>query len=155
MKSYKKLLAISILSAAFLVACGDDEEVTNAPDNAPTEQENGATTETITDAAYNFTKFSLDVDYNDNKSLDASYENESTGVEASYENDLNNEKISGNDAFAKMEPMFKNFTFDINTPNDQVIQQVKEAFNVGDDYKEFELEVRYADGAEKEYREVK
>ena len=135
MKSYKKLLAISVLATAFLVACGDDEEVTNAPENAPTEPEQDMSTELSPDAPFNFTNFSLDVEYSGNKNLDVSYENEYTGVEASYENDLTNEKISGNDAFSKMKPMFEGFTFDLSTPNDEVIKQVKEAFEVGDDYR--------------------
>lgn len=155
MRSYKRILAISCLSAAFLVACGDDEEVTNAPENAPTEQENGTSTAAPTDAPFLFTKFSLDVDYGDNKEFEVDYDNESTGVEASYDHDINNEKINGDDAYTKIEPMFKQLTFDVNTPNEEVISEVKKVFNVGEDYKEFDLEVRFADGTEKKYHEMK
>lgn len=155
MKKLKGLFILSTLSIGILAACGDDEEVTNAPDNAPVEQENGAAVPIPADAPFNFTQFSLDVDYGVNKSLEVSYDNESTGVEAAYESDLSNEKLNGNDAYTKMEPIFKGFTFDINTSNEEVIQQVKEAFNVEEDYKELEIDIRFSDGAEKEYRDVK
>lgn len=156
MKKYKGLLAVSVLSLGILAACGDDEEVTNAPQNAPTEQENGTTeTETSADAPFSFTHFSLDVDYDGYKDFDVEYENESTGVEASYQNDLTNEKLSGNDAYTKIESVLKGFTFNVNTPDKQVIQEVKDAFKVGEDYKELEIDVRFADGGEKEYRDVK
>ena len=36
----KKMLFFSIILSAFLVACGDKDEVTNAPDNAPVEKPN-------------------------------------------------------------------------------------------------------------------
>ena len=155
MKKYKGLLAVAALSIGVLAACGDREEVTNAPDNAPTEQDNGGATQIPADAPFNFTQFSLDVDYGSNKDFDVSYENESTGVEASYENDVTNEMLNGNDAYTKLEPIFKGFTFDINTPNEDVIKEVKQAFNVGEDYKELEIDVKFADGSEKEFKDVK
>lgn len=153
------MIVLTVLSSAFLVACGDKDEVTNAPENAPTEQENnnGSTTNSTTpkDAPFSFTKFSLDVDYEGNKSFDVDYDNEPKEVEASYEDERNNENIHGNDAYTKLEPIFKAFTFDIDTPDDEVLAEVKEAFNVGEDYRDFELEVRFADGTTKEYREIK
>ena len=155
MKKHKYLLAVAALSVGVLTACGDNEEVTNAPNDAPTEQSNGAATETPANAPFNFTQFSVDADYGGNKNIEASYDNESTGVEASYENDLTSEKLNGNDAFSKLEPMFEGFTFDVNTPNDQVIQQVKDAFTIGEDYRELEIDVKFADGSEKEYRDMK
>lgn len=160
MKRYTKWFMPVLLSVMVLAACNDDDEVTTAPNTAPTEQDDdkGTTTQTevATDAPFKFSSFSLDVDYGVNKKVEADYDNESTGVEASYENNLEkNEKLNGDDAYKKLEPIFKSFTFDATTANDAVIAEVLKAFELQEDYKEFELEVRFADGAEKEYKVVK
>ena len=160
MKLYMKWLFITALSVFVLGACNNDEdEVTDAPKDVPTEQEddNGITTQTKLpeDPPFAFSSFSLDVDYGVNKNVEVDYESEASGVEASYDNDLSNEKLTGNEAYDKLEPIFKNFTFDATTANDEVIAEVLKAFDLQNDYKEVEIEIRYADGSEKEYKEVK
>ena len=180
-----KWLAIP-LSLLLLAACGNDnnDEVTNTPENAPTEgttDNNGTTNNdttnnnnnnanndmngegatngnnTVTNAnnSFDFTEFSLDVDYSATQDFEVEYENDESGVEASYKDDVNNEKLYGNDAYGKIESMFKSFTFDKNTSEDEVISEVLKAFNVPEDYQQFDLEVRFADGTEKEYYKVK
>ena len=89
----KIALLLAIGTSAFLVACGDKDEATNLPDNAPTEQNTtnnntsntSNTTTTTKDAAFNFTHFDLDVKYANNQSYEVSYENEATGAEAEIE----------------------------------------------------------------------
>ncbi len=167
-----KWLAIP-MSMLLLAACGnDDEEVKNEPTNAPTEQnedavDNGTTSNNgTTDGAnnnavtnantdFNFTHFSLDVDYSMTESFEADYENEQSGVEASIEDDVNNEKVYGDEAYTRLEPIFKGFTFDASTAEDEVIKEVLNAFNLKEDYTDLELEVRFADGTEKEYHKQK
>lgn len=173
-----KWLAIP-MSMLLLAACGnDDEEVKNEPNNAPTEQnedtvDNGATTNNntatdngTTDEAnnkavsnantdFNFTHFSLDVDYSATKNFEADYENEQSGVEASIEDEVNDEKVYGDEAYTRLEPIFKGFTFDAATAEDEVIKEVLNAFDLKEDYTELELEVRFADGTEKEYHKQK
>lgn len=180
-----KWLAIP-LSLLLLAACGNNnnDEVTNTPENAPTEgttnnngttgdnnnngntnndmngegaTNNGATTNNnaVTNAnnnAFDFTHFSLDVDYADAQDFDVEYENEQSGVEASYEDDVNNEQFYGNDAYDRMESVFQSFKFNKDTSEDEVIKEVLNAFNLPEDYQKFDLEVRFADGTEKEYK---
>lgn len=144
-----------------LTACGGDKEnATNVPNEAPTEQETGTNTNNTVEnnsanAPFSFTHFDLSVDYAGNKSYDVEYENESTGVEAKIEDDLNNNYVQGNSAADKLIPIFENFTFDAATPNDKIIEEVLNAFNLANDYQEFDLEVRFSDGVEKEVKHTK
>lgn len=55
----------------------------------------------------------------------------------------------------KLTPFFEGLSFDQNTENQEVINQVKDAFSVDDNYQTFELEVKFPDGTEKEYSETK
>jgi hypothetical protein len=168
-----KWLAVP-LSALLLAACGNDEEVKDAPEDAPTEQnngvtDNGATEDTnneandnannnaVSDAnpSFDFTHFSLDVDYSMTESFEAEYENEESGVEASIEDDVNGENLYGDKAYERLEPIFQNFTFDASTAEDEVITEVLSAFELKEDYTDLEIEVRFADGTEKEYHKQK
>ena len=175
-----KWLAIP-LSLLLLAACGNDnnDEVTDTPENAPTEgttnnngttgnnNNNGTTNNdmngegtatnnnAVTNAnnsAFDFTHFSLDVDYANAQDFDVEYENEQSGVEASYEDNINNEQFYGNDAYDRMESVFQSFKFNKDTSEDEVIKEVLNAFNLPEDYQKFDLEVRFADGTEKEYK---
>lgn len=179
-----KWLAIP-LSLLLLAACGNNnDEVTNKPENAPTEgttnnngttnndnnnnndmngegaTNNGATNgnNAVTNAnnnAFDFTHFSLDVDYAGGQEFDVEYENEQSGVEASYEDDVNNNRYYGNDAYDRMASVFQTFKFNKDTSEDEVIKEVLNAFNLPEDYREFDLEIRFADGTEKHYKKVK
>lgn len=174
-----KWLAIP-LSMLLLAACGnDDEEVKDVPEDAPTEQndgnsntgttDNGAADNTADDTnngannnavsnanpAFDFTHFSLDVEYSMTESFEAEYENEQSGVEASIEDDVNGENVYGDEAYTRLEPIFQAFTFDASTADDEVIAEVLRAFNLKEDYTDLELEVRFADGTEKEYNKQK
>ena len=156
----KIALLLAIGTSAFLVACGDKEEVTNLPDNAPTEQKTtnnntSNTTTTTKEASFNFTHFDLDVKYANNQSYEVSYENEATGAEAKIEDEVNNTVVQGNDAANQLIPIFEGFTFDATTDDDVVIDQVLQKFNLPDNYLEVEIEVKFADGKEREYRRVK
>lgn len=154
----KKLaLFLAIGTSAFLVACGDKEEATNLPDNAPTEQNtmdqtSKDTTTDTTNAPYNFTHFDLDIKYADNKSYEVDYENEASRAEATIDDEVNNSKIEGNEATNTLVPIFESFTFDANTDSDAVIDEVLEKFNQPDSFLEVEIEIKFADGNVREYR---
>lgn len=155
MKNLKLLFAVPLVAGA-LYGCNNDE-VKDAPENAPVEsntekQENENTAKT---AIFNFTDFSLDVDYSATESYDVDYDNERTGMEAELEDDRNNEKLYGDEAYTKLEPLFKQLTFDSTTPNDEVIDQVISVFNIADDYQSIEVEVKFEDGTEKEFQRIK
>lgn len=155
MKNLKLLLAVPLV-AGVLYACNNDE-VENTPENAPVESdtEKRGNGNAAKNAVFNFTDFSLDVDYSATESYDVDYDNERTGMEAEIEDDRNNEKLYGDEAFTKLEPLFKQLTFDSTTPNDEVIDQVISVFNIKDDYQSIEVEVKFADGTKKEFERIK
>lgn len=153
MKKFALICALS--TTALLVGCGDSEEATNLPENAPTEQNTMNQTSTVTettDAPFNFTHFDLDIEYADDKSYDVSYENEASRAEAQIEDEVNNTKLEGNEATNKLVPIFESFTFDKDTPDDEVIDEVLQKFEQPDSFLELELEIKFADGTVKEYR---
>ena len=97
----------------------------------------------------------MDADYSMTESFEAEYENEQSGVEASIEDDVNGENLYGDEAYARFEPIFQGFTFDQSTPDDEVIAEVLKGFDLAEDYQDIEIEVRFADGTEKEYHQRK
>ncbi len=155
MGSFKFLLA-ALLLAGVLYGCNKDE-VKNVPANAPTEQN---ATQRVNENAnelteFNFLEFSLDVDYSATESYEVEFENKKSGIEAKLKDDRNNEMLQGDEAYTKLEPLFKQLTFDSTTPNDKVIEQVISVFHIADDFQSIEVEVEFSDGTEKEFKQIK
>ncbi len=166
------LFLFFILVGFIFYGCNNDEDkVTNPPDDAPAEQENSNRTDQLDDEVDNnqsskdtnqngmqngreihFTSFDLDIDYADNKEFDVDYENDTDGMEAELKDTVKgNEHLQGDDAFNRIRPVFESFTFDKNSPDDEVISQVLKAFDLDDNFIEFELEIDFEDGTKKEY----
>lgn len=155
MHKYKLLMA-TLLVTIGLVGCGDKDKVTkDGSTNTEDTNTGGMTSEPVVTTDYPFVKFSLDVDYTETASYEVSYEREVDGTEASIEDEVKNETYEGNVAFDKLDPLFKQFTFDATTPNEDVITQVVEVLKLDPNYLQFELEVRFSDGTAKEYLELK
>lgn len=139
-----------------IIGCNiDDENVSDVPQNIPVE-ENGANNQGDTnqpgESSFNFTHFDLDVDYSENQEFDVDYENELDSMEAEIKDDKANNNLKGDEAFAVLRPIFEKLTFDKNVPKEKVILEVVNAFNLGKDFQMFELEVRFSDGTNKEYK---
>ena len=143
----KKLIMLTFLTV-LLVACGDKEEVNTADNN------NNNNNNTI-NLTHKFAEFNLEVDYSPNVKYDASFEKDVDGIEASIEDQVNNIHLRGNEAYDKLNPILEKLTFDASTPNEQVIEQVLSTFGLDSNYVEFELDVLYSDGTQKEYRLIK
>src|SRR5690606_17075546 len=153
MKKFALICALS--TTALLVGCGDSEEATNLPDNAPTEQNTMNQTSTVTDtsdAPFNFTHFDLDIQYADDKSYEVSYENEASRAEAQIEDEVNKTKMEGNEATNELLPSFVSFTIDANTNNESVIDEVLQKFEQPHTYLEVEIEIKCVNATVKEYR---
>ena len=144
----KKLILLTFLTV-LLVACGDKEEVNTADNN-----NNNNNNNTI-NLTHKFAEFNLEIDYSPNVKYDASFEKDVEGIEASIEDQVNNIHLRGNEAFDKLNPILEKLTFDASTPNEQVIEQVLSTFGLDSNYVEFELDVLYTDGTQKEYRLIK
>lgn len=143
--------------ASLLVGCNDKEKVTDVPTNAPADQSTvQQASDNVTDqVAYNFVEFSLDVDYSATESYEVEYEDKRSGIEAKLEDDRNNIRLQGDEAYTKLDPLFKQLNFDSTTPNDEVIDQVIKVFNIEDNYQSIEVEVEFVDGNEKEFKRIK
>ncbi|EFI70637.1 YusW family protein [Lysinibacillus sp. HST-98] len=151
----KFILVISLMTV-ILYGCNKDE-VKDVPANAPADQNaTQQTGETPTDqVTFNFIEFSLDVDYSATESYEVEYEDKKTGIEAKLEDDRKKEKLQGDEAYTKLEPLFKQLNFDSTTSNDEVIDQVIKVFNIDDNYQSIEVDVEFVDGNEKEFKRIK
>lgn len=139
-----------------LYGCNKDE-VKDVPTNAPanqngTQQTGDTPTEQMT---FNFLEFSLDVDYSATESYEVEYEDKKSGIEAKLQDDRKNERLQGDEAYTKLEPLFKQLNFDSTTPNDEVIDQVIKVFNIEANYQSIEVDVEFVDGNEKEFTRIK
>ncbi len=150
----KLLLAISFVMV-ILYGCNKDE-VKDVPTNAPADQNASQQIgDTPTDqVTFNFLEFSLDVDYSATESYEVEYENKKSGISAKLQDDRQNVKLQGDEAYTKLEPLFKQLNFDSTTPNDEVIDQVIKVFNIEDNYQSIEVEVEFMDGNEKEFKRL-
>lgn len=167
----KSLALLACCSLLFLGACGDNDEVTNPPENAATENDtnnNNSSTDTNNSSNSNnsgttteqtsnipFYSFDLDVEYPEFKSFEVEYENDNDGMEAKIKDELKNRKLTGDEAFNELQGRFEQFKFDAGTTEADVVNEVLQSFELSDTYNEFELEVKFPDGTEKEYRVVK
>lgn len=136
------LYATVLLSLALVLgACGD--KVKNPPTNEEIQSEFG------------FRSFSLDVDTaNQKDAIEASFEMDISETEAEYKNKLTDINLSGDKAFSELQPIFKELALTPDMTSEEVIEKVSEAFGVTD-YAEFDLEINFADGSEKEYSVIK
>lgn len=133
------------------------EQTESATQTKQTEQttfndSDDVTDNTAKDTTFNFTHFSLDVDYDNDISYDVEYENESDGISAEIEDEVNNVHLEGNEAFKKLSKQLEMLTFTAQSADDEVLKQVKDAFQLDESYRKIEVEVRYNDGTKKEYK---
>ncbi|MFC5735471.1 YusW family protein [Cytobacillus gottheilii] len=159
MKKNILLVGILLVLSIVLAACGDNDEVENPPENAAESnqqqtEENNTANESTDNTGYNFTHFDLDADYQDhNDALDVDYENETNDqMEASYRDQSQDIDLNGDAAMEELDSMFSSFNFDENTPDEEVLTTVSEAFSIPEDAQNIELEIQFSGGAEKEYR---
>ncbi|MFC4713175.1 YusW family protein [Planococcus dechangensis] len=165
----KKMIVTALLmsSTLALAACGSDDEVTQpVTDDAPTETE-APEEESTEDASpsggvsndddvggetFGFTELSVDVDMPDeDDAIDISYEEDRDSVEAEYENKIDGVDLSGDDAMNEIQDALSQLDITADTPDDEVISQVVEAFGIDAGYKKIEVEVTYPDGTDKDY----
>lgn len=162
----KKLWMVTaiLFTALVMAACGtDDEEVTNPPLNNGTDTENNDTNDnnagntdntanTADESPYVFTSFDLEADVEGTKdAVDVDYEVEQNRTEASYHDKIQGIQLTGDEAMQELDRIFSSLDFDENTPDEEVINAVYEAFNLPEDAQHFELDIDFKNGTEKEY----
>ncbi|MDM5335325.1 YusW family protein [Ureibacillus composti] len=115
--------------------------------NRATDENAGANVDTT----YNFTHFDLDVEYANDKSYDVEFANDQKGMSAEYDDEINGEHLTGDDAMNKIEKYLELLTFDANSDPEEIRSQIISAFELDENYTEFDLEVRFTNGEVKEY----
>ena len=103
-----------------------------------------------------YADFGLSVDYANDDEYEAELEkNSNNSVEAKIDDSINQVKMKGADAFNELYPLVKQLTITQKTSKEDAIQEVIKVFNLPDDYRELELEVRFKDGTKIEFEDKK
>jgi hypothetical protein len=103
--------------------------------------------------AYDY--FDLEVDYeNLDDAYVLEYEKANNGLDIDITDNLTDREYDTTDdseAFEEVLPAFEQLDFDENTPDEEVAQQIVDAFGFKENYEKIELEVDFSDGGEKEF----
>ncbi|WP_339228989.1 YusW family protein [Oceanobacillus sp. FSL K6-2867] len=122
----------------------DNNDATNDRDNVTTEM----------DADYPFTSFDLEADFEGTEDIvEVEYEQDTNETEASYRNETQGIQLRGDEAMQELDSIFSTFDFDENTPKEEVLSTVLEAFNIPNDAQNVELDIEYSGGTEVEYQQ--
>ncbi len=182
-KSY--VLSSAIALSLALAACGSttndkdkvvDEPITEESNQGTANGTDGQTDSSVTDQAgensgtatgqdanatkkmdeIDYADFGLSVDYANNDEYEAELEkNSDNSVEAQIDDSLNQVKMKGADAFNELYPLVKQLTITQKTSKEDAIKEVIKVFNLPDDYRELELEIRFKDGTKIEFEDKK
>lgn len=124
----------------------------SATDNNATNNSDNVTTDTESD--YAFTSFDLEADFEGTEDIvEVEYEQDTNETEASYRNETQGIQLRGDEAMQELDSIFSTFDFDENTPKEEVLSTVLEAFNIPTDAQNVELDIEYAGGTEVEYQQ--
>lgn len=151
------LASLLFSSVLLLAACGGDEQVTE-PVNSDGQEQPADTENTSSEAGetFGFTEFDVNADFPDmDDMIEISYEEDLDKIEAEYKNKMTETNLSGNDAMDEIEPGLSQLELTPDTADDDVIAQVIDAFGIKEGFTEIEIEVKYPDGTEKEYKQTR
>ena len=170
MKLFKLLLTMPIL-LGLLYACNNDDtktdkdvtgnnstidETTNNKNTTNnSENENERTGIKVADVNYAFTDFDLDVEYANRNSYDVEYENDGNNIYAELDDEIKGVEYKGDQAYDNFVDALKQLTFDETTSDEDVRKKVLKAFALDENYKSFELEVKFKNGEIKHYHHNK
>ncbi|RIW29731.1 hypothetical protein D3H55_18305 [Bacillus salacetis] len=132
-----------------LGACQDSSEEGQNPD------QEGNLTEEEADNVIAYDYFDLEVDYPDlEEAYAVEYEKQGDGQDVDITDKLTDKEYDAEDdslAFGEIKPAFDKLDFNEDTPDEEVAQQLVDAFGLREDYKKIELEVDFTDGGEKQF----
>lgn len=107
------------------------------------------------EAAIDYDYFDLEVDYPDlDDAYVLEYEKANDGLDIDITDKLTDREYDTTDdseAFEAILPAFEKLDFDENTPDEEVAQQIVDAFGFKENYEKIELEVDFSVGGEKEF----
>jgi hypothetical protein len=159
-----RLLPVLIFSSVLVLgACGESDEVNepvgnesqteSAPKNADASPGGGTDEDSIGGETFGFTEFSVEAGYPElDDAISIEYEEDRDNVSAEYKNRFTEDDLSGDDAMQQMEPSLQKLELTPDIAEEEAITQIIEAFGLEEGYENIEVEVRYPDGTEKEYK---
>jgi hypothetical protein len=155
----KRLFTIGTALSLTLVlgACQGSEEAQNQEENQAennaVENQNEDQTQADNEIAYDY--FDLEVDYPDlDEAYAVEYEKQGDGQDVDITDKLTDKEYDAEDdslAFGEIQPAFDKLDFNEDTSDEEVAQQLVDAFGLREDYKKIELEVDFSDGGEKQF----
>ncbi len=155
MRNKLKWLGSFLLVALLLFGCSvyDDEGNANPPEENDNVEEDGSreNVEEIAEAPYPFLEFEVEVDIDGvNDAFEVEYEVKRNKTKASYDDKTEDVYLKDDEAMKKIEPIFDTFTFDEDSLEDDIYEQIIEGFSI-DNYDEIEIEIRFKDMTEIEF----
>lgn len=132
-----------------------DETANNKNTTNNSENENERTGIKVADVNYAFTEFDLDVEYANRNSYDVEYENDGNHIYAELDDEIKGVEYKGDQAYDNFVDALKQLTFDETTSDEDVRKEVLTAFALDENYKSFELEVKFKNGEIKHYHHNK
>ncbi|WP_336045967.1 YusW family protein [Solibacillus ferritrahens] len=132
-----------------------DETTNNKNTTNNSENENERTGIKVADVNYAFTDFDLDVEYANRNSYDVEYENDGNNIYAELDDEIKGVEYKGDQAYDNFVDALKQLTFDETTSDEDVRKEVLKAFALDENYKSFELEVKFKNGEIKHYHHNK
>ncbi|MBN9652981.1 YusW family protein [Halobacillus sp. GSS1] len=162
MKTVTSILAISLILISGCMADTNEEQMMNydqqqlstTPTSDSINDMNYDTNEKVDKArkALPFQQFDLEIDYVDSLSYEIQYVSNESHTRAVI-HEIGEEKISGEKALDQLTPHFMELSFDEDSSEQEVIEDVIKVFGLDDTYKEFSLRVIYSNGVEAEYED--
>lgn len=101
-----------------------------------------------------YQEFELDVEYANDDEFEVELEHKSNGtVKAKIEDGVNNLEKYDESAFNDLYPIVSQLSITQETTKEEAIQEVLTAFSLNDNYKDFELEIKFKDGTKIEFED--
>lgn len=128
-------------------ATNDDEEVNNRVDNQ-------AYMEEKLENSY-FKEVEVSISYLNDVDYEFSIDRDDGRIEAEVEDEFTNTEIKGKEAFDFIFERMENLAIDANTTFESVSKQILTAFELDENYVEFEVEIDFHDGSKLSYEREK
>lgn len=151
--NYIKMMIAVLLVVGLLVGCNNKEPKVESGSEQmkPVTADEQVMKKADAEQKFPFTHFSIEVDYGNDISYEAEYENERDGVSAEIEDEVNQVYLKGDEALTQLSKKLELLTIDEQSTDDEVLEQVLDVFKVDESYKKIEVEVTYNGGKKKEY----
>ncbi len=148
-----KIVATILISGLFLIAnagCNGQKSVQPSnnldPAKVSYQEKKVSTNDNI-----NFSGFDLTIDYGKKRTYKINF-SDTADNKTAFLQDLDGQSVTGTKAFNQLITNFHKFSFDENTRESDVVDEVTKSLGVSDQFRSFQLKVIYNNGFEKIYK---